>query len=250
MRHPYEIFQIIQHPNVLKAAASSTVPGRTLGTSLPKMLYILPGAEDTQATDKDMVNTVWVDEDFLETFEIDLVAGRTFSKNFLTEVASGFILNEAAAKKFGWKSPQEAIAKEVKYWQRGYKSARIIGVVKDFNYSSLHSNIDPLIIRWLDPQNPLYPVFVHAPGVLSIRVGPNNISNTIEFIAKKWKEIGSNHPFEYFFLDENLDKLYQADQRLGQIFGHFSVLAIFIACLGMFGLASFTAEQRTKEIGM
>jgi len=248
----YQTFKnsIIPHPNVLKAAASSTVPGRTLETSLPKMLYILPGEEDTQTPDKDMVNTVWVDEDFLETFEIDLVAGRTFSKNFSTDVAGGFILNEAAAKKFGWKSPQEAIAKEVKYWQRGYKSAQIIGIVKDFNYISLHSNIDPLIIRLLDPQNPLYPVFVHAPGVLSIRVGPNNISDTIERIAKKWKEIDSNHPFEYFFLDENLDKLYQADQRLGQIFGYFSVLAIFIACLGMFGLASFTAEQRTKEIGM
>jgi len=248
----YQTFKnsIIQHPNVLKAAASSTVPGRTMETSLPKMLYILPGAEEVPVADKDAANTFFVDEDFLETFEIEIAAGRNFSKNFPTDVASGLILNDAALKMFGWKSPQEAIGKELRYWQRGYKSAMVIGVTKDFNYNSLHSSIDPLVIRLLDPQNPIYPIIIHAPGVMSIRVRSKNISETIDFIAKKWEEIDSNHPLEYFFLDQSLDKLYQADQRLGQIFGYFSVLAIFIACLGMFGLASFTAEQRTKEIGM
>jgi len=241
---------VMQHSKVLKAAASSTVPGRALETFLPRMLYVLPGAADRQATAQDMVNTIVVDEDFWETFEIDIVAGRNFSRNFPTDVAGGFILNEAAAKKFAWKSPQEAIGKEIRHWQRGYKPAQVVGVVKDFNYNSLHSNIEPLVIRLLDPQNSVYPAYVHAPGVMSIRIKSDHISDTIDFIAGKWKALDSNQPFEYFFLDDNLEKLYQADQRLGRIFGSFSALAIFIACLGMFGLASFAAEQRTKEIGM
>jgi putative ABC transport system permease protein len=117
---------------------------------------------------------------------------------------------------------------------------RILGVVKDFNFTSLHSKIAPLRI-FFDPS-----------GIkqLLIRIRPNNMSNTISSLEETWNKIAPDFPFEYNFLDEQIDKLYSADQRAGSVINVFSFLALFIACLGMFGLASFTAEQRVKEVGI
>ncbi|MDZ7368767.1 MAG: ABC transporter permease [candidate division KSB1 bacterium] len=241
---------VLEHQNVLSAAASSSVPGRVGIKNVPQMLYKLPGKED-----QNFVNTYFVDEAFLKTLEIGLVAGRNFSEAFPTDVTEAVLLNETAVQKFGWASAVAAVGQELEYWhrgdkERGFKKAMVIGVTKNFNYASLHSNIEPLILRLLNPQNHTFLNLPALRGVVTIRIGPNNVPDTMEYIASKWREFDPAHPFEYFFLDDSLNKLYQAEQRLAKIFSYFSALAIIIASLGMFGLATFTAVQRTKEIGM
>ncbi|MGH7495165.1 MAG: ABC transporter permease [bacterium] len=252
VQRKYQVFknELRHYPGVLTAAASSTVPGRVTEASIPRIRYSLPGTEAESSINERMVNTLFVDYNFIETMEIELAAGRNFLTSFPTDVTSALILNETAARLFGWESPGQALGKEMQYWQRGYKAAVVTGVTRDFNYASLHSSTDPLIIRLLDPNERTYPMQVHAPGVVSARIRAHGIFDTMEFIKSRWKEIDPRYPFEYFFLDENFDQLYRAEQRLGKIFGYFSLLAAFIACLGMLGLASFTAEQRTKEVGM
>jgi putative ABC transport system permease protein len=252
VQRKHQIFKndLMQHPNVIKAAASSTVPGRAMEASLPQIMYSLPGVESESSTDEMMVNTFFVDYDFVEAMEVQLTAGRNFLRTYPTDVTDALILNESAMRRFGWSSPNQALGRELEYWQKGFQPAVVIGVARDFHYASLHNSTDPLIIRLLDPNEPVYPILVQAPGVISVRIRSHDIPDTLEFMRSKWKEIDPYHPFEYFFLDEYIDQLYRAEQRLARIFGYFSLLAVFIACLGMFGLASFTAEQRTREIGM
>jgi len=248
----YQIFKndLLRYPHVRGVSASSTIPGRTGEKYLSHMLYRAPGQEEQL-----FVGTYIVDHDFLETYGIELAAGQNLSRAFFNDVEGVCILNEAAVKKFGWQSPDAAIDREIEYWHRknnarGFKKSRVIGITKDFHFASLHSTIEPLIIRFLNPQDPVYPMMVHYSRTLSIRIRPEKIFETMTFIAAKWKEIDPNHPFEFFFLAESLDKLYQAEQRFARIFSYFSFLAILIASLGMFGLAAFAAIQRTKEIGI
>ena len=244
--------ELLQHADVINAAASSTVPGRVGEAYLPQWLYSLPGAKDEVLKGKQL-NTLFADADFLETMEIELAAGRNFSAQpggGATDAAGALILNEAAVAKYGWNSPVEAVGRVVRYWQRGFKDAVVIGVVKDFNYASLHRQVEPLIIRRLNPNDPVYPLHFSGPGVIAARIRPSNIPATMAFLQSKWHQFNPNYPFEYFFLDENFNKLYRADRKLGQIFGIFAALAIFIAALGLLGLATFAAERRTKEIGI
>ncbi len=173
-----------------------------------------------------------VDYDYLETFGMEMAEGRFFSKDFATDT-SAFILNEAAVKSMGIKSP---VGKRFSW----YKEGKIIGVIKDFNFVSLHSRVAPMFII-LRPERVSY---------MCIKIGPENISETIAFLGKKWKKFVPEYPFEYKFLDETIGIMYRAEQNLGRIFTYCSFITIFIACLGLFGLALFMAEQRTKEIGI
>jgi putative ABC transport system permease protein len=244
--------ELLQHADVINAAASSTVPGRVGEAYLPQWLYSLPGAKD-EVQEGSQVNTLFVDADFLQTMEIELAAGRIFSAQpggGATDAAGALILNEAAVTKYGWNSPADAVGRVVRYWQRGFKDAVVIGVVNNFNYASLHRQVEPLIIRHLNPNDPVYPLHFSGPGVIAARIRPSNIPATMAFLRSKWHQFNPNYPFEYFFLDENFNNLYRADRKLGQIFGIFAALAIFIASLGLLGLAAFAAERRTKEIGI
>ena len=183
-----------------------------------------------------------VNYNFLDFFEIELIEGRNFSKEFTTDTSQAFILNETAVEITGWDEP---IGKKYSLWGR---DGIVIGVIKDFHNNSLHLKVEPIAI-WLTSPN--------MPNILNrtitdfaIKISSDDIPGTLAFIEDKFKEHSPDYPFNYSFLDERVDRLYRSEQRLGQIFSYFTFIAVFISCLGLFGLASFTAEQRTKEIGI
>jgi len=242
--------ELAQHPRILAATISSTVPGRTGEKFLPSWHYRMPGDEENKHEHGhafEHVSTLFVDDDFLAALEIELTAGRNFSRDFPADLAETLIINEAAVKKFEWRTPAAAIGQEIKSSESGDRNLKVIGVTKDFHYASLHNNVGPLIIRLIDHKA------LTQPGeqmTLSLRLDANDLRATMAFLNAKWQAFDADHPLEYFFLDENFDQLYRADQRLGRIFGYFSALAIFIAGMGLFGLASLTTAQRTKEVGI
>jgi putative ABC transport system permease protein len=233
MREGYESVkhELLQNPNVLNATASSYLPG-----GFKYGLVVRPeGLRETITT-----HHFFVDHDFLKTLRIELITGRDFSRNSATDPAEAFIANEAAVQKFGWENP---IGKQVELLADGNKVTKkgtVIGVVKDFHFESFHEEIGPALIH-INQKNFKF---------ISARIRSDNIPATLDFFKQEWQEFDPNHPFEYTFLGEDFDSLSKAESRLGEIVGVFSFLSIFIACLGLFGLASFTAEQRTKEIGI
>ncbi|MDH5386056.1 MAG: ABC transporter permease [Candidatus Aminicenantes bacterium] len=178
---------------------------------------------------------IYVDHDFINVFGIDLISGRNFSREFANESQDSVIINETAAKMLGWKNP---IGKLCGTWPA--ENGKVIGVIKDFHFHSLYSRIEPLILTCI-PQMGRY---------ISVKIDSVNYKMTIDFIKKTFREFGSTRPLEYFFLDDAFNNMYKAEQKLGSAFNYFSGLALFIACLGLFGLISYTAEMRTKEIGI
>lgn len=221
--------ELMQNPDIISVAASSGLPAKDLGT---QNTFRPEGAGEN---DYIIMYTVSVDYDFLKTLGIKLASGRNFSRDFPGDVNGAFILNEAACQKFGWESP---LGKTIEQMGSGKKT--VIGVVKNFHYLSLHQKIDPLVIQF-DPEDFDY---------FSVKIRPQNIRRTLAYLENTWRKFDPAHPFEYSFLDEDVDKLYKADKNFGEIFICFTILAISIACLGLFGLTSFTAEKRTREISI
>ncbi|MGH7602343.1 MAG: ABC transporter permease, partial [bacterium] len=181
------------------------------------------------------------DEDYLRTLNIEIVQGRGFSKEFSTD-ADGVLLNESAVKYFGWDDP---LGKTLIYPGGNNREYKVIGVMKDFNFMTLHTPITP------------FALFHHASksyeipnSCIVVRVPRADLENSLELLQSEWKTFAPAMPFEYKFLDESFEEQYAVEQRLGKIFLIFSVLTIFIACIGLLGLAAFATEQRTKEIGV
>ena len=183
-----------------------------------------------------------VDEDFINTVGLRLIAGKNFTQQDIKDVSvdSGriyhFILNESAAKQLGW-TPQQAVGK--KMFLDNSRPGYVAGVVKDFNFQSLHNPIKPFVL------------FPEIRGrELLLKLNGQHLSQTISFLQSKWKELVPDRPFEYHFLDKDYDKLYQSEIRLGTIMNLFAGIAIVLACLGLFGLSAYTVQQRFKEIGI
>ena len=224
--------QILEHPGVIDMAGSRRVPsGRLLDSGGASLIS---GASEQPVDFR--IAFVTVGYHFLETYGIPLRAGRNFSLEYGTDEKEAYILNETAVRKLGW-TPDEAVGQPFKY---GRRTGRVIGVMNDFHFESIHQNIAPIVlfIRPSDIQ------------VVSVRIRPDDIPETLQFLQEKWAAFRPGYPFEYSFLDEKFDGLYHNEARLSRIIGTFSALAIIIACLGLLGLASFTAEKRTKEIGI
>jgi len=180
-----------------------------------------------------------VDYDYIDVFEMEITAGRNFSREMATDAVGGgtFLLNQTAVKQLGWKDP---IGKKIGF--PGNDMGTIVGVVRDFNCHSLHFPAEPAaLILNTGPWNIYF---------ISIKVRPENITQTMRAIEKVWKKHSDGYPFEYYFLDKAYDNLYKSEIRLNIFFRLFTVIAIFISSLGLFGLASFTAERKTKEIGI
>jgi putative ABC transport system permease protein len=185
--------------------------------------------------------------DFVDTYEIPIVAGRNFSREFPSEVRGGggnpsqagaLLLNETAVKRFGWDDP---IGKEViQVFGELRLHYTVIGVLKDFHYSSLRNPIMPM--KLFLGRNPS--------RLVSIKIQPQDVRGTLERIEKAWNQFNPNYPFDFYFYDSVFAQRYREERNLQTLFRYFSALAIFIGCLGLFGLASFAAEQRTKEIGI
>jgi ABC-type antimicrobial peptide transport system permease subunit len=175
-----------------------------------------------------------VDYDFLDTFKLEMAQGRFFSKDYSTDISEAYVVNQTAVRAMQIEDP---IGKELTVWG---SSRRIIGVIQDYNFESLHSEIIPLTLM-IDPNG-------HFQAC--VRISPHRIPDTLVFLEQKWKEIYPEYPFEYGFLDDAIQSRYRSEQTTGKIVTIFTLLAVFISCLGIFGLSSFTAEQRTKEIGI
>ena len=218
-------------PGVLSSSYSSHVPG---GGSNGAYSQIQNKAGEMQKTNLDLY---FVDFDFINQYKFKVAAGRGFSTEFPTDSTQAMVINESAARSFGYTKPQEALGRDFDQWGR---KGKIIGVLKDFHYKSLQQNIQPLVMRF-EPW---------GLGMISIKVSTANLPSTIKAIGNKWKQIIPNRPFEYNFLDESFNRQYQADEKFGNLFFNFAVLAIFISCLGLLGLASYSTIQRTKEIGV
>ena len=225
--------QLLRHENIVSVSAAKRVPsGRLLDSAGARVI----SGEKEDPVDF-QIAFLRVDHDYVPTFGMELAAGRNFSRRMSTDSTQAFILNETAVKQIGWESPEEAIGQGFGY---GLRSGQIIGVVKDFHFESMHQPISPIVML----------ISSHDLNQISIRIRPYDIPGTLEFLKEKWQEYRSNYPFQYYFIDENFDSQYQAEEKLYRIVSYFAFIAILIACLGLFGLASYTAEQRTKEIGI
>jgi len=188
------------------------------------------------------LNLALIDYDFIDSYKMEIINGRNFDKNMGTDLEEGVLINEAAAKELGW--GDDAIGKKIDFGIEldgtADRYTKVIGVIKNFNYNSLHNKIDPML--FFLSESPRY--------FLSIRIDEKNRQQALEFIEEKWYEFGAINPFDYDFLDQNLDEMYEAEVNIGRIFRIASLLSIFIALLGLLGLSSFIAEQRSKEIGI
>jgi putative ABC transport system permease protein len=185
-----------------------------------------------------------VDYGFLDTLEIEVVKGRGFSKEIVTDHVDAVMINEMAAKTLGWDDP---VGKTIEIpSDEGLVRKAVIGVFKDIHQRSLYSVVAPTVIRYIGTEGAIE----NRARRLTIRLSGSDISSVMNKIEQLWKNTFPSHPYYSFFLDEFFDSQHQAEQKLGSIFRTFSILAIVIGCLGLFGLASFTTEQRTKEIGI
>jgi putative ABC transport system permease protein len=175
---------------------------------------------------------------------IEIMQGRNYDRSMGTDISKAFIINEVAANEFGW--GEDALGKR---WQFGIdlegppqRDGEVIGVFKDFHYSSLHNKIEPIVLLLQDnPQR--MPLF-------NIRTTGNNTDGVIAFVDEKRKEFGDHYPFDYQFLTETLDEYYKEEAVIGTIFRYFTILTIFIAALGLLGLSAFMAQRRTREVGI
>lgn len=228
--------ELLQNSLVKDAGRSSRIP---TGRLLDALDASIPMGDSSRVVNADL-KMVTIDYDFIGTYNIKLKAGRNFSREFGTDTLS-FILNEAAVAAIGWKSPAEAIGSPFNYGST--RGGKVIGVINDIHFESLHQSITPLVFIMPNPQ---YGGF----NSLSIKLSGNDMAAAMAHIEKTWKKFLPNAPFDYAYLDENFNNLYKAERVQGSLFTIFSCIAIFIACLGLFGLSAFTITQRIKEIGI
>jgi len=188
------------------------------------------------------VKFMFVDENFMDVLNLSLKEGRNFSPEFATDRRSAFIINETAAKTFGWNN--EALDKRIQWGlldnNQAQNDGKVIGVINDFHFMSLHNKLEPLIICY----NP------RTGRTLSIRLAKGNYSKTLEALESSWKKLLPAQPFEYTFYDEDLNDNYEVEIKMYQVISYFSIISIILACLGLFSLLSYSIQSRTKEIGI
>jgi putative ABC transport system permease protein len=229
--------EIKNQPQVISAGTSMYYPG--IANLMDAGFY----KEGQSMNDAKHTRMNYIDEDFLHTLEFKSVAGRLFSPQFKSDTGNRIIINENAVKEVGFASPEKAVGQNIYFDLQGKKYGfLIIGVLKDFHFEDLHSPVSPFGFQ-LAGNNDYF-------NYLTVHVKAGNISSVLKTIENVWHKYDPNDPFEYTFLDEEFKKNYAADNRLASIVGYFTLIAILISCLGLFGLAAFSAEQRTKEIGI
>ncbi len=221
--------ELLNNPGVLGVSKSSSIPGLWTNSA---------GDLDWEGKPDDVRGSMdfrSVGLDYFSTVGLEFIEGRPFSKEITTDMSQAFIINETALELLQMESP--VVEKSFRMWQR---RGKIIGVVKNVHTRSLHSDINPLF----------YTVWPYFDNYELIKINSGNISSTIDYIKDIHETLNPNYPFDYSFLDERIETRYNSEKKLGEIFKYFTILAILISCLGLFGLASFTAQRRTKEIGI
>lgn len=233
--------------NELKA--SPNIVAVTSGYGLPGDLFAGDGITmPTKEGDKEYPANVFIgDYDYVKTLGLRLVAGRDFSKDMSTDESEAFIINETAVKQWGLVSAEKAIGQPI-YWHewapkdttRPMKKGKVIGVVQDFHYKNLHEKVSASVIQ-------IYPEVAYT---VAVKLKATDIKNSIAFIKDKWNEFVPAYPIDYKFMDETYGAMYKSEQKLSDLLWIFTLMAVFIGCMGLFGLAAFAAEQRRKEIGI
>jgi putative ABC transport system permease protein len=227
-------------PGILGISSSASMIGETMPINIARV-------ENNEGVQQPTtISHMGVGDDYLKTMGMQLIAGRDFSQRLLTDVGTTFIVNQTFVRNMGWEEP---LGKRI---QLGPNNGRVIGVVSDFNFQSLHSAVEPLAIY------PIQTDFSNVPEVnrffvtrwLVLNIAGDEMGRTLGAVEDKFKELDPIHPFEFRFLDDSLNELYASEQSLTWLIGIFGGICVLIACLGLFGLAAFTTEQRTKEIGI
>jgi putative ABC transport system permease protein len=230
-------------PGVLGATTSQSIMGRNIGIVTGK-------AENNEGATVDFgFSVTTVGDDFVPVMGIELVAGRDFSRRLLTDVGTSYIVNETFARTMGW---NDAIGKRIGIGIGNALQGRVIGVVKDFNFKSLRTSVEPLALFRNVNDFSQVPAATRAyqTRLMIVSIAPERIGETLGHIRELFAKLDPAHPFEYTFVDEELDRLYVSEDRLMRLIGIFAAICIFVACLGLFGLSASTTQQRTKEIGV
>lgn len=233
----YEVFKndLLGHQSIEKIGTSSRVPTVQLLDSQGAQAEL----NGEMVAPEVVIKNLRVGHDFLGTYDIAIVAGRNFDKAILSDDTSAYILNEAAVRMIGWDSSEDAINKKFQY---AGVNGKVIGVTKDIHFETLQNKISPLVMHLPRKGSNLRRV--------SIKMSGQNTKETVAFIEDQWAQFSPNLPIEYSFIDERYDRLYNSENQRAKLFTGFSILAIFLACLGLFGLASFTVSQRSKEVSI
>jgi putative ABC transport system permease protein len=228
----YDAFQtdLLRESQIISVSASADIPS--------DKIYGDTNYRYMVESDKPYsMKNIFADYDFINTYKMEIIAGRSFSKDFKTDTTLTIMLNQSAVYKLGW-SENEAVGKILTH--RYTKKSKVVGVVKNFHFKSLHNEIEPLVIL-------LSKDYI---SYISVRIKIEGVDNTLNKIKQKWQGMFPNDQFEYGFLDERLNELYEKEQNMNNIFLLFSILSILIACLGLLGLSTFMVEDRKKEIGI
>jgi putative ABC transport system permease protein len=221
-----------QNPKIIGSTVSYNVPGLSVNGG-PVMM-----AETDEGMTQQRFITMHVGDDYLKTMNLQLIDGRDFVSGD-ADAGKNFIINEAAAKKMGWND--KAVGKKLRWFHDTDETKKVVGVVKDFNFNSLHNQIEPLVINRADGQ---------GGGFLHLRVAGGDLPKTLESIKETWTKYDIAHPYEYSFLDDRFNEQYKEDEVQYTLLSNLSYICIFISLLGLLGLSAFTATQRTKEIGI
>ena len=220
---------LLQNPDIKYVSVTNTRIGEGSG----KLIF---NVETDQGMAQKGINFAVVDQDFVKTLGIKIVKGRDFQQDMPSDTLSGVIVNETFVKRMGWTEP---IGKKVEAGDANTLRARVIGVMHDYHQTGMYNGIESLLLAYRTLNNVVY-----------IKLSGNYMKPTLSYIETKWKEIFPGEPYTYTFLNERFNRQFEADEKRGLIFTLFTILAILIACLGLFGLASYMVEQRTKEIGI
>jgi putative ABC transport system permease protein len=226
-------------PNILSATAGYGLPGDAFAGDG----VVIPGKNGDQ---RQSTSLFIVDHDYINTLGLKLIAGRDFSKERTTDVDEAFILNETAVKEFGFGTPEAALGQRVNWdkWEpdslNPIKKGRVIGVIKDYHYKSLHEKVAPAVLQ-------IYP---DVSAKIAVKVKVADLKNTLSHIGQTWAKFSPAYPLDYKFMDESFGEMYKSEDKLSALLWAFTIMAIVVGCMGLFGLAAFSAEQRTKEIGI
>ena len=231
--------ELLKNAHVLGVAQSMLMMGQDAAVGLAQIESNQGTLEQTGMLDEP------IGDDFIKVMGLKILQGRDFSTKLLTDVGTNWLVNEALVRKMGWTQP---LGKRIEV---GARRGRVVGVVQDFNFKSLHYAIEPLIMSTLPNDFSGIPDTVRPfqRRLMLVSISGENVDATLAYLQKVMSRLDAKHPFEYTFLDDSLDNLYKTEHRLTTLIGIFAAVCIFIACLGLFGLAVFTTEQRTREIG-
>jgi putative ABC transport system permease protein len=222
--------ELSQIPTVEQIAFSATMPGRGIGRTRVR-------PEGYPEEDVWIVSIMSIDDQFIPTMDMKIIDGRNYDRSIASDSAGSVIINQAAALALGWTDP---IGKKIGFGQGGSNERTVVGVVQDFHFANMRHKIEPVVITYRPGSN----------GVLSLKISQTNLTNTLGQLEEIWGRINPSHPFEYSFFDQEFGEQYARDEIFFSLVMGFTILAIFIACLGLIGLSMFTAEQRLKEIGI